>query len=124
MSLTSQSSEIEFLDRKYIESNNRLYYIDSKSEIHFVNQGLYILDQWNYKVNILNSKFIEIGSNSKYIIYVCSQEICKRRMECENDELNEYIFGGLTHSEYQCDPINQRVTKIDKVGYFKTYILK
>ena len=45
-------------------------------------------------------------------------------MECENDEFNEYIFGGLTHSEYQCDPINQRVTKIDKVGYFKTYILK
>ena len=44
MFLTSQSSEIEFLDRKYIESNNRLYYINSKSEVHFVNQGLFILD--------------------------------------------------------------------------------
>ena len=56
-------------------------------------------------MNILNSKFIEIGSNSKYIIYVCSQETCKRRMECENDEFNEYIFDGLTNSEYQYDPI-------------------
>jgi len=121
MTLTSQSSEIEFLDRKYIESNHRLYYINSKSEVHYVNHGLYILDQWNYKVNILNSKFIEIGSNSNYIIYVCSQGTCKRKMECENNELNEYIFDSLTNSVYQCDPVNQRLTKIDKVGYYLNY---
>jgi len=121
MTMTSESFTIEYLDRKYVEYNNQLFYINSESEVHLVDDGLYIIDKWNYKISI--SKSIEIGSNSEYNIYVCNNGICKKKESCENGQLNEYIFDKLSNTVYQCDPIKKRLNIIDKVGYYLNYPL-
>jgi len=110
--------EVEFTDRKYVTIDKNLYYLDSESKVHFVNDGVYILDQWNYKVNILKNQSIEIGPNSDYIIFICHNEICNQKEKCQNGDLYEYIYDSLSTSVYQCDPLQNKIKKIENIGYF------
>ena len=119
--MTSESTKIEFLDRKYVEINNSLYYINSKSEVYLVTDGIYILNKWKYKVNILPSQSIEVSSNSEYNIYICNNGICKGKENCENGDLNEYIYDKSSKSVYQCNPSNQKLSIINHVGYYLNY---
>ena len=119
-SLTVQSKvvEIEFQDRKYIEVNNKLYYINSASEVVIANDGFYILDQWNYKINILPLQSVEVGPNSSYLFYTCNNGICKRKENCENGDLMEYIYDQQSQSVYQCNPLNHQLSIVNSIGYY------
>ena len=121
LTMKSKLAEIEFPDRKYVEIDKKLYYLNSESEVHFAKDGFYILDQWNYKITILPYQSIEIGSSSEHLFYICNEGICRRKEQCENGNLVEYIYDDLSQSVYQCDPLNHKISSMNNLGYYLNY---
>eukprot|EP00833_Pecoramyces_ruminatium_P016870 jgi/Orpsp1_1/1190902/evm.model.d7180000082015.1 len=121
LSNESQSVEIEYNDRKYVysEINEKLYYFNSKFEVYYITEnGIYIIDKWNYKIKIKPLQLIKIEPYSDYTIYICKEGKCKKKDRCENGKLYEYIFDSSTQSIYQCNPLNNNIKIINDIGYY------
>ncbi|KAL6632781.1 scaffoldin [Neocallimastix sp. 'constans'] len=116
-----------------IYDNNELYHvidgkmyktIDEKT-VEITGDGVYILNNVDLRMEIEDYEKIDISGNDIYKLYVCNEKGCELRNSCKNGDLYEYMYDNSKNDNsptvYKCDPANNTLEKVRKVGYFLNY---
>ncbi|ORX76366.1 scaffoldin [Anaeromyces robustus] len=105
-------------ENNYKVINNNMYSIDNNNNVYKEDEGIYLIDNADKLVEILDIMEVDISEKSNFKFYVCNGDGCNLKTSCGIDGKIEYIYDKRKKSIIKCDPTINTISYIKKEGYY------
>jgi len=113
---TGLYSSIEKNEDIWFVVDGNMYKIQNDNDIYLQEEGVYLIDSSNKRVDIVNN--VDISKESQFKLYICNDSGCKVKNSCNNGNNYEYIYNTGNGKIIQCDPKTNTVNYINGHGYY------